>query len=685
MEITGGRIESFNRKLDSRWIISGLNQKLTLRTDRAANTASLEGESDIREFSYGTGSSWYVENLPLRATERLSYLPGGDRLEISELSILLKDVPLRLTGTVDGVSLETNTLDLSVESPDLTVEQLVSLLPAGAMKNSQGVSASGAASFSMKVSGRSNDTLNPAVSGSFTVSNGTIRYGTLPRSITGVTVDGTLDIPESRVGNDGAGSMELKKFSATLGANTLSGRLGVSGFGDPKVTASLRGKAALGEIGEYYPLAEGTKLSGTASCDLSIDGKALDPKGLRASGGMTFTDVSYSSPEMARPLRRLNGEVTFDNQRLIMKNLTMVLGGSDMKLDATVRNYLALMAETPAAGAAKPSLEFTLKSKTLDMADLTGDEREGGGAAGGGAQGSGGTPLLPGIDLTGTVDVETLRTEKFTFTNARGDVSMEGGIAKLKEMRLGAFGGTIQTSGSLDLRDPSRRPFDLKLDVRDVESNSMLSPFTTFGQYLFGKLDLSTSMKGDLDDTLGINRTTLTGAGTALVSNGRLTGVPVLQKISTALSAAKLKEVDFRNWTQSFSVADGKLKIRDLKIGGSDASIVVNGVHGLDGSIDYSMNVVIPKAAAEKITPRGVPDELLEFFRDKEGNMSFDFLAGGQSSSPDVKLDTRAQENLLKQRLTEGAAKQLTDPLKKAAEGLKNLLKPKPAAPDSGR
>jgi uncharacterized protein involved in outer membrane biogenesis len=682
MEISNGRIESFNRKLDSRWVISGLRQTLRLTTDAAANTATLEGESDIREFSYGTGSSWYVENLPLAATERLIYRAAEDRLEVADVSLRLKEVPVRVSGSVSGLREETSTIELEMESPDLTVERLLSLLPAAATKSASEMSATGTASLSMKISGRSNDTLNPGVKGSFTVSGGTVRYGSLAKSITGVAFDGVLEIPEAPVGDKEAGTLTLRTFAATLGANALTGNLTVSGFGDPAVNAGLKGNVALGEIHQYYPLPEGTQLSGSASCDVSINGRPLKADGLRASGGMKFNDVSYSTPTMTRPLRKLNGEVKFDNQLLLMKNLTMVLGGSDMKIDATLRNYSALMMDGGGKAAPRPSLEFALKSRILNTADLPASDGDpaGSGRAGGGGTAAGGSGtgslLLPAIDMAGTVEVETLRTEKFTFTNTKGGIAVKDGIAKLKDLRLDVFGGSVETSGNLDLRDPSKRPFDLNLDVKNVESNSMLSPFTTFGKYLFGKLTLSTSMKGDLDDTLGISTTSLTGAGTALVADGKLTGLPLLEKLAGFLSADRLKEVDFKNWTQSFSVADGRLNVKDLKIGGNDANITVNGVHGLDGSVDYSMNINIPRDVAGKITPRGVPAELVQFFSDKEGNMSFDFLVTGQSASPSLKLDTRAQENLLKQRMGEEAAKKLTDPLKKAAEGLKKLIKP---------
>ena len=682
MEIIDGRIEWFNRKLDSRWIITGLHQTLRLGTDESMNTAALEGESRIREFSYGTGTSWYIENLPLEATEQVAYLLSDDRLEFTDVSILLKDVPLKLAGSVRGIREETAVVDLTVGSPGLTVEHLLSLLPAAMMKGASDVAASGNASFSMKVAGRSNDTLNPGVNASFRISDGTVRYRSLTKSITGVSLDGALVIPEAPVGGKDAGTLELRNISVTLGSNTLTGNLTVTGFGAPAIDGSLRGNIALDEIREYYPLEEGTQLAGIISSDISMNGRPLEPKSIRASGTLKLRDVSYATPGMARPLRHLNGEVTFNNQRLTLKNLTLVLGGSDLRLDATLRNYLSLAMDAGDAKGAKPFLEFALKSKNLNIADIPTDgtdtsARDAGHGRESSAAGTpGGSLLLPGIDMAGTVDIDTLRTEKFTFTGTRGAIAVNDGIARLKDLRLDVFGGSVETSGSLDLGNPARRPFDLSLDVRGVESNSLLSPFTTFGKYLSGKLTLSTKMKGDLDDTLGISTTTLTGAGTAIVADGKLTGLPLLEKLAGFLSADNLREVEFKNWSQSFSVADGKLTVKDLKIGGKDAEITVNGVHGLDGSIDYSLNVRLPESVTAKINPRGVSGELLKFFTDRDGSMSFDFLVSGQSASPVLKLDTRVQENLLKQRLGEEAAKKLSGPLKKAAEGLKKLIKP---------
>lgn len=676
MEIYNGRIESHDRKLDSRWTIEGLKQTLRVESGPAGNALSLTGTSDIQKFSYGTGSSWYIEGIHLTASERLSYSIPDDRLEFADVAAKLKDVPLKISGSVRDLRQATIIIDLAVESPELTIERLLSLLPAAMMKGSGDVAAAGNVSFAMKVTGPFSDDRNPGISASFTMSGGTIRYKSLTKSITGVALDGVLDIPTAPVGKKDIGELEIRQFTAALGASSLSGTFRVSGFGDPSVKASLRGDIALEELGEYYPLEPGTALAGSVGSDVSVDGKPADPRSIRASGSLKFRNVSYSTPAMARPVKNLNGDVNFNNQLLEMRNVALVIGRSDLRLDASLKNYLSLAFAGGDKSAAKPFLGFALKSKSLNTADIA----SGGDTAGQGRRGAGGKGglILPGIDMAGTVEIDTLRTEKFTFTRAKGAISMTDGVAKLKEMQFDAFGGVVRTDGMLDFSRPDKRPFDLNLDVRGVESNSMLSPFTTFGQYLFGTLSLSTALKGDLDDTLGISATTLTGSGNALIADGKLTGVPLLEKLSGFLSAEHLREVDFKSWSQSFSVADGKLNIKDLKIGGADADLTVNGVHGLDGSMDYAMHVRLPQSVSDRVRLQGVAEVLLQFFKDREGRLNLDFHVSGQTASPVLKLDTRAQENMLKQKLRDEAAKKLSEPLKKAAEGLKKLFKPKP-------
>src|SRR5262249_51393211 len=157
-------------------------------------------------------------------------------------------------------------------------------------------------------------------------------------------------------------------------------------------------------------------------------------------------------------------------------------------------------------------------------------------------------------------------TEKFEFDNVDGTVTISNGVLTMKKLALNAFDGTIDTKGTLDLRDEKKHPFDLDLDVKGVESNALLPKFTSFGKNLFGNLTMKTKLQGDLNDTLGLSRQTLAGDGSVQLADGKLMGFPLTTKLSDATGVTQLREVNFKSWTNSFSIANGRLNIKDLKV-----------------------------------------------------------------------------------------------------------------------
>jgi hypothetical protein len=313
------------------------------------------------------------------------------------------------------------------------------------------------------------------------------------------------------------------------------------------------------------------------------------------------------------------------------------------------------------------------------MADLMSEEGPTTGKTGGKTPEATTGGLLPGIDINTSLTVGKLVTEKFTFENVRGAATVAGGVVQLKDMSLDVFGGKVKTKGTLDLRDPKKSPFDLDLDIKGVESNPLLSQFTSFGQYLFGKFSTNTRLKGDLNDTLGLNAQTLFGEGTVDISSGKLIGFPLTQKLADVTSLTELREVNFKDWTNAFSVSDGRLNIKDLKVQAGTIDFLLGGSQGLDGAMDYSLTVKLPPDVSDRIKLGGAADQLLQFFKDSNGRINLTFDVSGTATSPTLALNAKAQENAAKSALqgkTDEAKKKLEDELKKKAEeGLKKLFK----------
>jgi uncharacterized protein involved in outer membrane biogenesis len=665
LEVRNGEIISTNRKFETRFAIGGLNAKLNAESKSGENTIRVNETASIEKFSYGTLKSWYLSDQPVTASGALEYQADTDVLKFDKLSIKVRELPLTLSGTIGKLQEVTNQMDLHIESPGVQMTQLLSIIPPDMLKQTSGLAGTGEIKLSLAVTGPSGETVNPATSCIFSVSDGLIHYASLPKSISGLNLSGTFEKPSAPLAAKGIGSFAIDKLAATIGTNTITGKLRMANFDDPLVSASFNGSLDLGEVKEFYPLEAGTEMRGTMKAALSLEGKAKSPQTMKANGTIDFQNVTIQSAASKAPLRNLNGTIQFNNQVIQSKQLAMNVGESDLNLSFTLKNYLGLLMEDAAKSAGTPSATVTLTSKQLRTADLMSDSKPAPAAAPDKKKAATQSTLLPGIDVDANVSIDKLVTDKFTFNNAKGTAAVSGGKVALKNFTVQAFQGTVQTQGTLDLRDPNKRPFDLDLNITNIESHDLLPKFTSFGQYLSGKMTMNTKLKGDLNDTLGLNTQTLLGNGAVKMIEGKLLGLPILQKLADMTNLDNMRQVNFKDWTNSFSIQDGRLKVKDLKINAGTTGIAVDGSQGLDGSLDYNLTLKLPPEASNRLKLNGVADQVLGLLKDKDGRINLNFLVTGMTREPVLKLNTSAAESLAKEKIQDDLKKKAEDQLKK--------------------
>jgi len=676
-DVRNALLEFYDHNGDTRTIIEGYNQTASITKAEGKHDLILQAEASIAKLSFGTITSLWLKEVPVKATGTLTFQPAGQVLTLNDVKMVMGELPASATGTISDL-MGTRTFDLTITASNATLKQVLSLIPPEMLKAAQGLSSSGDVQAVVTMKGESTDDIQPEVSGTFTIANGTVHYTSLAKSITKINLNGSFVRPAGERKNPPAGKFQLSTLSATLGTNSISGNLSMIDFNDPAVTASFNGNVNLNEVKEYYPLEQGTTLSGAMKGNLALAGNAKEPTSIKASGLIDFQDATIKTASSTSPVQNLNGSIAFNNQNIESKKLSMTMGESDLALAFTVKNYLGMIMKD-AAKAGKPTATVSLTSKQLRTADLMSEPKEE--ATGKKTTEPKQAMMLPGVDVDANVNIGKLVTEKFTFTDAKGSLALRDGIVDLKNFSVNAFDGSIATKGVLDLRDAKKRPFNLDLNIKNVQSNAMLSKFTSFGNNIFGKLSMATNIKGELDDTLGFIKQALGGDGTVQVTDGSLKGYAVMASVAALTGLNELREVGFDNWSNVFSIADGKVNIRDLKVKGGSTDFLVNGSEGLDGSLDYTLNVKLPGSVSNRLKLNGVADNLMQFFKDSDGRISLSFLVGGMHTSPSLKLDTRPQEEMAKkavqQKIDEGQKKVESEIQKKLGEGLNNLFKKK--------
>jgi len=669
-QIVNGSVDYIDYKGNSAMRVRGLDNTMSLTG--STDGLMIEGKASVADFSYGTVTTPLVSGLRLALDHRIQYSLSRDVVTVEKGDMTVQDMPLSLAGTVSDVRKSAMVLNLTVNSGKLNITELLSLVPKEYMKKAEGVKGIGTAQVALGITGTLSDSVQPEVSGKITSTNASIQYPKLPKPITNINIVAEFTRAKARQ------EFKVEKFSATLGENPISATMDVVNFENPAMTLALNGSLNLAEVGQYYPLEAGTELAGRMSANVNVAGKVKEPTAMKASGTMEFQGVSIKTPSSANPVRDLAGVVTFNNQQIEAKKLSMNLGKSDLTLAFGLRNYLSMMSTDKSAP--RPTATLSLNSTHLYTADVMGSEKppQQGAPKDTARRAQSGVPL-PDVDMNITAAIGTLTMEKFEFTNVRGAMRIADGVITMQNFSLNGFGGSAVSKGTLNLKDPKHPLFDLGLDINGVDAHALLPHFTSFGERLSGKMTMNTTMKGGLNDTLGLIPNTLNGQGRVQMVDGQMTGVKVNQTIASLLKLPDLETIKFKDWANSFTIADGRILIKDLKIHALDADYTVNGSQGLDGSLDYSMTMLVSQATSGKVNIPGFAGQAADLFKDESGRLKLDFAVGGTTDDPKVSLDTKSAqakaEALVKRKLEE-EAKKATDQLKKKAEDvLKNIFK----------
>ncbi len=533
--------------------------------------------------------------------------------------------------------------------------------------------ASGEVQASMHILGTVTDSTLPAVTGTVRVSGGTIKYAQLPKAITDVGLSASFEMSEARE------VFVMDRFSARMGSNPIDMRLKVVGFDDPTIALNAKGSLNLSELPQYYPLDQGTRVSGLLTADVDLAGKVAAPKSMRASGTMTLRGVTVKTAAAARPLENLEGTLVFTNERLEGRKFSMMLGKSDLALDFRMDNYLAMA--MPEASAGRPRLSGSLASRHLFTADVTeqaAPEPQGVSAAPRAAAKPGSLPDLD-ADLSARIGVLTM--ERMELKDVNAALELRSGTLTLRNFAAKAFNGDISTRGTIRMIDPAKPEFDLSLEMSRMDANALLGTFTSFSDRLFGALSMKASMSGALNDTMGLVPSTVNGSGTVSIQSGRLAGVKINAAISDLLRLPDLEEISFKDWSNSFTVVAGRLLLKDLTIASGDADYTINGSQGLDGSLDYGMTVLLSGPMSSRVSLPGLAGEAIQVLKNPDGRLPLNLKVTGTTTAPNVSLDTAELERRLQEKAKEkvaGEAKKLQGDIeKKAGDLIKDLFKKK--------
>jgi hypothetical protein len=469
---------------------------------------------------------------------------------------------------------------------------------------------------------------------------------------------------------------------------------------DPYFDGTAKGTFNLGNIAQFYKFEPGTSLAGNLQANVAVKGKksAIDKSqydAIQTAGTIQVTNVSYKSKDYPDGVNLKNTQLTFNPKNVTVNDVTGNFQGTNFNANGTFDNLIgyALKDET-LTGTLNVSADKVDLNKLMGTTSATGatpaPATKDTVAVTGNAPASEPFAVPKNINLTLNAKAGNVKYDKVDYNNISGTLGIKDETVSMKDVKMQALDGTIALGGSYSTKLSKKKPdISLTYDVQNLDIQKTFFAYNTvqklmpIGQFIDGKLTSKLTMNGKLGETMMPDLSTITGTGSLLLLQGVLNKFAPLEKLASALDISSLKAISLKDVKSYFDVADGKIFVKPFNVKVQDVDMEIGGKHGLDQSIDYVINMKVPReklgskanalvnTLATQASSKGIPVKISDV-------ISFKVNMGGSITNPTVKTDLSGAGNTLADEMKD-QAKELVEAKKAAVkdslQSIKNQAK----------
>ena len=604
---------------------------LRLSGDLSGERSDLDLRLEAHRLSYAAGGVALLRDADLTADVTLDADLKNKRFTFSDNRLSLNAIALSLDGWV-ALADDRTEMDVRVNSSKVEFRDVLSLVPAFYTRDFENLTASGQLTLDAWAKGVLAGDRLPAFETTLAVRDGSFKYASLPKAVTGITIDARAANPG---GTADATTVDVPTFALTMAGNALRGSFSAATpMSDLRFKAAAAGKVDLGAVKEVYPLGDSIALAGVVTADMQASGRMSDIEreryeAIAASGRLTVEGVTAALAGLPEVKVR-RAAMSVSPAALTLSELGVTVGRSDIEASGTLSNYIGyLLRDQTLRG------RLDVRSSLLDLNELLGDASEasadtGAAAAPADTAAMRAVVVPQNLDLALGASLKKILFQKMVLDDFTGSLTVAKGTVSMNRLAMNAFGGRMSASGSYSTAADAQRPaLKLKAEIADASFS------TTFDQLdvvrrmvpLFEKTGGDYSMSLDLatrlTQTMEPDYATLQADGAIRSKNIRGQNIPVFDQLAAALKNDALRRIEAKDVDIRFTIRDGRIATQpfDLSVGG--ISLNLSGSTGLDQTIDYTARVTLPEGSAGGILT------------------AVDVGIGGSFSSPKITLDVK--------------------------------------------
>lgn len=555
---------------------------------------------------------------------------ANSKYSFTNTKLALNAINIGLNG---NVLLADNYIDCDIlaDCKNVNFKDVLSLIPAVYTNNFENLNVGGDLSMDAWVKGRMKGDTIPSFSVKMNLAEGQLKYAQLPQSITDIFINLFIENPGATID---ATKIDLSKLSMLIAGNKLDAKLKLSTpISNPNFDAVMKGVIDFSKIKEVYPLPDTINLSGKVIADFAIKGN-MDQiereqyEQMSANGNINVKDFEATIGNMPKVFIN-NADANITPKELLVSDVDVVIGDSDMRLSGNVQNYIGyILKSTELKGSLNMtsnklnmneifSINSSINSTTADDNNNQNDTtiRDNNNASASESVSvsesesesvtvSDTSAILVPKNLNFVINafLKEVLINKVILQGLEGRITIKDGEAILDNLKMDAFDGKLDVSGSYSSKDELKPTANLNLSFKNASYKTTFKQLDVIKRLapLFDKIGGTYSMQMNFSSLFNSN---LEPIIPTLNATGKLTtsSDASVQNVKTlSLLSSLLHDENLKNWQMKeavvvkFTVKEGKVNTSpfDVKLGKTKLNL--SGITSLDSKIDYIAKVTLP-------------------------------------------------------------------------------------------
>ncbi|MFT3934900.1 MAG: AsmA-like C-terminal region-containing protein [Chitinophagaceae bacterium] len=640
-------------------------------------TLTTKTTADAVNFSYG--GIPYLSKTKTAVDADIQVDNKTSKYSFKTDKISLNDLKLTSEGFFQLVNDSVYNMDIKYDAPSTDFKNILSLVPAIYQKDFATVKTSGKALFNGFVKGTYSSKQIPAYNLNLAVKDGFFQYPDLPKPVKNINFSVKVDNPDGVTDHT---VVNIPQAHIEMDNDPFDFRLLVkTPVSDMFVDGEAKGKLDLSKVAQLVKLEAGTKLSGLLNADVRASGNmsAVQKKQyekFNASGTVNLNNFYYASKDYLDGVKLNTLLASFNPKNVTLSDLSGEYKKTNFTANATIDNLLPYALQNQSLTGV-----MNIKADQMNLNDWMGTPADTT-AATTNAASTAPFPVPANLDFTVNAGVGKVHYDKIDMQDLSGSLLIKDETVSLNNVKSSLLDGTMNVSGSYSTKKDKKKPdISLTYDVKNFDVEKTFNAFNTvqklmpIGKFLSGKLSSQLTFTGKLGGDMMPDLASLTGNGNLLLIEGFLKKFAPVEKMASLLNVKELESFSLKDIKNYIEFANGKVLVKPFTVKVKDIDMEIGGMHGFDQSLDYIINMKLPRSLMgdkgnayvngliSQVNNKGVPLKLSDVINLKV-NM------GGTITSPVIKTDLKQAGSSLAQDLKQ----QATDFAKAKIDSTKNAV-----------